>query len=314
MTRTAIDWPSTNTTADNRRQATARAAKPLACRCGNFVSCSSGPLPHPRLLGLAESYTGTVLSGFPAGIHIGTPGLTVPLILTLRDHPVLLAGRAGSGDSTSYSSLVSGLRTAPVFIIQNGSAATLTIELSLAGVRYLLGIPAATLARLSVPATSVLGPSVEALTERVELADSWSTAFALVDDYLLSRLPDHPIGHGLVDAAWRMIRSGQGNVRVSTIADQLDCSERTLHAKLHREGGLGPKALSRITRFNTARSLVHRRLMHRRHSPTLTQIAAECGYYDEAHLLREWNSFTGTTPTRWRTDDETAFHESHEGG
>lgn len=252
------------------------------------------------------------MSGFPAGIHIGTPGLTVPLILTMRDHPVRLTAQADSDDSTSYSSLVSGLYTTPVFIVQNGSAATLTIQLSLAGVRQLLGIPASALAGSSVPATAVLGQSVEELRERVEVADSWCAAFALVDDYLLSRLPSYPIEHGLADAAWQLIRSGQGNVRISTIAGQLDCSQRTLHAKLNQEAGVGPKSLSRITRFNMARRLIHLRVMKKHQSPTLAQIAAECGYFDEAHLLREWNGFTGTTPTRWRTDDETAFHQAHQ--
>jgi AraC-like DNA-binding protein len=40
-----------------------------------------------------------------------------------------------------------------------------------------------------------------------------------------------------------------------------------------------------------------------------SSIAAEVGFADEAHLIRDWRHFTGGTPARWRDDDEYAFAE-----
>lgn len=134
--------------------------------------------------------------------------------------------------------------------------------------------------------------------------------FGEVDSYLLHRLRDRDPQDSLAYEAWRLIESGHGRVRVSTVASELGCSQRTLHSALQREAGIGPKLLSRIARFNSARTLIHHRLASRQRTPTLADVAADCGYHDESHLIHEWSAFTGTTPTNWRTRDELAFHET----
>lgn len=272
-------------------------------------SDAADALPHPHLIGLVGSYNGSVLSGFPAGVHLGTPGLVIPLILTLQDRPVRYANRSGE-DSRSFSSLIAGLHQAPALITHDGSAASLTIHLTLAGARCLLGVPARDLLGTAVSATDILGPSVERLRQRVEQLQGWSQRFGEVDSYLLHRIRDRDPQDSLAYEAWRLIESGQGRVRVSTVASELGCSQRTLHSVLQREAGIGPKLLSRIARFNSARTLIHHRLASRQRTPTLADVAADCGYHDESHLIHEWSAFTGTTPTNWRTRDELAFHQT----
>lgn len=274
-------------------------------------SDSADSLPHPLLNGLVESYSGSVLTGYPPGIHVGTPGLVLPLILTLRDHRVRHADQAGL-EPQSFTSMVAGLHTAPALIHHDGSSASITVHLTLSGVHQLLDLPARALVGSVVPAAEVLGASIDGLREQLEQVDSWTERFAMIDDYLIRRLPRRPEG-GIATAAWQLIQAGQGLVRVSTVADELGCSRRTLHSALHREAGMGPKTLSRIARFTSARTLVHERLIRQQRTPTLADVAAECGYYDESHLIRDWTAFTGTTPADWRSRDELAFFEVHGG-
>jgi AraC-like DNA-binding protein len=33
--------------------------------------------------------------------------------------------------------------------------------------------------------------------------------------------------------------------------------------------------------------------------PNVAGVAAECGYFDQAHLVRDWQQFTGLAPTAW---------------
>jgi AraC-like DNA-binding protein len=54
--------------------------------------------------------------------------------------------------------------------------------------------------------------------------------------------------------------------------------------------GLPPKTLARIFRFDRAVSLLAQR------DARLADVAFECGYYDQAHLNRDFRGFAGTSP------------------
>jgi AraC-like DNA-binding protein len=41
---------------------------------------------------------------------------------------------------------------------------------------------------------------------------------------------------------------------------------------------------------------------HRRRG--LADVAAECGFYDQAHLTREWHDLAGCTPTTWLAEEQ----------
>jgi transcriptional regulator GlxA family with amidase domain len=133
----------------------------------------------------------------------------------------------------------------------------------------------------------------------------------LVDAFLRRRLTDGRRPDGLAVAAWEAITVSEGRRPVASVAEHLRCSPRTLHATVGAEIGIGPKALAKVVRFTTARALLHQRLLGGRREPTLAQIAADCGYADEAHLIRDWSAFHGTAPMGWRTSDEFAFHQAH---
>jgi transcriptional regulator GlxA family with amidase domain len=58
------------------------------------------------------------------------------------------------------------------------------------------------------------------------------------------------------------------------------------------EVGIGPKALARMVRFNRALALAKAAA-----TPDWAGIAVECGYADQAHLVREFRGFAGSSPT-----------------
>src|SRR6185312_4610964 len=90
--------------------------------------------------------------------------------------------------------------------------------------------------------------------------------------------------------AWRMLRASSGTVSIAQVAREVGWSDRHLSRGFQREIGLTPKAAARVIRFDRARRLLPR------HGGAV--VAAECGYADQAHLIREFVSFTGLSPTR----------------
>ena len=85
------------------------------------------------------------------------------------------------------------------------------------------------------------------------------------------------------------VRAGSGRVR--DLARDLRVSERTLVRLFDRHVGLSPKGFARIVRFQHA--LMHCRRIH---AHGLADLAAKCGYADQAHLTREFSALAGIAP------------------
>jgi AraC-like DNA-binding protein len=82
----------------------------------------------------------------------------------------------------------------------------------------------------------------------------------------------------------------RGLVSVDQLAQDAGISARQLERRFLNEVGLGPKLLSRIIRFQQVFRAVERC------EREWALVAVECGYYDQAHLIRDFNQFTHQTP------------------
>ncbi len=81
------------------------------------------------------------------------------------------------------------------------------------------------------------------------------------------------------------------DVPVSQIACHVGLSPRQVHRRCLREFGLSPSVLRRITRVHLAA-----RESSKAQPPSLTQLATDTGFADQAHFCREIRAMSGTTP------------------
>ncbi len=94
-----------------------------------------------------------------------------------------------------------------------------------------------------------------------------------------------------VQLAIKAMRSVHGNVDIDYIASQANLSSRQFRRRCREEAGLTPKHLCRILRFRRAQQLA--KCSSR---VNWAQIAAETGYFDQSHLIRDFGELTGRTP------------------
>ncbi len=105
--------------------------------------------------------------------------------------------------------------------------------------------------------------------------------------------------------AWRLLLRSGGQVRAADLAGRR-LEPAYLQRRLRAETGLTPKAAARVTRFDRARPDPPRQAAAGAGS-TLADIAAACGYYDQAHLAREFRALAGCPPRPgWRRSSETS--------
>jgi transcriptional regulator GlxA family with amidase domain len=101
---------------------------------------------------------------------------------------------------------------------------------------------------------------------------------------------------------WQALLSARGEVSISGLARETGWTSRHLGARFRAEIGLSPKAAARVVRFDRARRLLQRRVAAGG-APALADLAAACGYYDQAHLAREFRSLAGCPPSHWVTEE-----------
>ena len=119
----------------------------------------------------------------------------------------------------------------------------------------------------------------------------WDARFELLDVYIWRRIQAARAPSPDVAWACRRLRDTGGRLEVGALAAELGCSNRHLAARFREQVGLPPKTVSSLIRFQRAVD----RLSHDDGS-RFAEIATDCGYYDQAHLNREFRRLAGTTP------------------
>lgn len=101
-----------------------------------------------------------------------------------------------------------------------------------------------------------------------------------------------------------LIRSS-GSIRIEDIAQETGYTTRYLDQCFRAETGLPPKQLAKILRFQAAISA-----LNQPNGRTLTEIAADLGYFDQAHFVHDFKAYTGLTPRKYRLQLEGCqYHE-----
>jgi AraC-like DNA-binding protein len=179
------------------------------------------------------------------------------------------------------------------FSVVAGACAPSYLQVPLAplGAFTLLHTPVDELTSQLADLRDVAGDGARLLAERVRDAPTWDARFRALDQYLLGRAEDGPRPAPEVAQAWHRLLASGGATPIGRIATEVGWSHKHLITKFRRQVGLTPKTVARLIRFD----LVWRRVGA---APRQWgQIAAESGYADQAHLVRECRAFTGLTPT-----------------
>ena len=188
--------------------------------------------------------------------------------------------------------LVAGQLQSPLTIAPTGEVDLVGIRFEPAGLGRLLSSPLDALGETPIELGEVSSPLHRALESAVleGLRDERVPRALRVVGRFLEDNPARPTA--FVERAVTLIERYCGDVRVAALADHLSVSRRTLERGFRSRVGLSPKTFARVVRFQRLLEL----------APTTASWAAravDCGYYDQAHLIRDFRAFTGSSPERY---------------
>jgi len=268
----------------------------------------------PRLRACVHGYfaSSSHLRGPVQEQHL--PSAEVPLLLNFGAPHRRLDTESSDEWTTRDGAWVVGLHTRHQVTRASGERHFMVVRFTPIGAHLFLGLPMHLIANEAIDLEAIDPGLARTLMNRAQAARTWTDRFAAMESLIAERIADAETSSP-VSVVWRQLAAADGRIALGSLARELDCSHRTLIARFRTCVGLPPKTIVRLLRFNRVMRAIDRS------SPTRTNevvgkpyiesthadgrgarairwadIATDCGYFDQAHLIKDFREFAGNTP------------------
>ncbi|PZP41079.1 MAG: hypothetical protein DI598_18660, partial [Pseudopedobacter saltans] len=163
------------------------------------------------------------------------------------------------------------------------------------GAYRLLGIPQGLLLGRFPDIEQLLPPSVKEVQHKLEdNVASISNIVKILDQWLLDLLLKSQVDVARIAYASHFIQNGYGLQKIDDLCSKLFITKRTLELEFKEKIGMSPKMFSRIIRFNKIQNIIASSA-----KPDFTQIIHDFNYFDQAHFIKEFKTFSGFSPSKY---------------
>lgn len=188
---------------------------------------------------------------------------------------------------------LAGQLEGPLLLRTSGAASILGVRFRPQGAGQLLGIPMQELTGCMTPLGDLWGgPGLREVSNAGSVAELEAALLKL----------EKGAEDRLVDEAVRQLADFQRARDVGNLAARLGVSSRQLERRFKARVGLSPKRFARIQRFQNVFQTIGE------DGAGWVDAAIACGYYDQAHLIRDFRDFSGEAPSVLLAEGELAEH------
>lgn len=241
--------------------------------------------------------------GFTAGWEQMVPTGTVHVLVNLGAREFHWRG-SGAGDGGGGGTA----RTRPSAVLSAASTGLLSVDLDEwrsavfvcfrpGGAYPFIGMPVSAIDEPLLDLESVWGLDGALLRERLLEAPTPHAALAVVEDVLLAHAV-RPLEPDVAVA--RAVAALERGTPVAQVADRLGVSHSTLLRRFTAQVGLPPKHFARIRRLQRLLAAATSMAGGDGRGTDWARVAAECGYFDQAHLIADFRRLTGVAPSDYR--------------
>jgi AraC-like DNA-binding protein len=157
-----------------------------------------------------------------------------------------------------------------------------------------LGAPVATITDVTLPAEPLWGPSATELGANMAALPHVEQLIAAAEGFLRARWPPEDPQVELVGRIAAALLHDREIARVEDVARRFDLRPRTLQRLFARYVGVSPKWVLRRYRLHEAAAA-----LAREQDRPWAEVAAELGYFDQSHFIRDFTAAIGLTPVAY---------------
>ncbi|MGQ3013078.1 MAG: AraC family transcriptional regulator [Flavobacteriales bacterium] len=179
-----------------------------------------------------------------------------------------------------------------------GTIGLFSVRFQPAGLQAFVPMQAGDLSGLTVEPDSIWGPDGDVLQDRMLNASSHTQRIQIIEAFLRQRLRRNSYSTDAIAYCIQQLHQSGGQVSMETLAEKANMGRRHLERRFVSGVGMSPKLLSRIIRFQNMLRLIGENRLN-----SLTALAYEGGYYDQAHFIKDFREFTGLNPRAYFSEN-----------
>ena len=223
------------------------------------------------------------------------PSGTIDLLINLHENEVRIYDPTKPERYNRFSgAVVSGTHSGPFVIDTREIVSVIGVHFRPGGAFPFLGTPASELADAHVDLEALWGISAIELRERLCVAKTPAERLNLFEKALVAHLLRPLERHYAVRFALDTFGRAASGLAIRDVARDAGLSQRRFIQLFAREVGMPPKLFCRVGRFRHALETVRRTA-----APEWGRVAADCGYYDQSHLIHDFRLFSNLSPTEY---------------
>jgi AraC-like DNA-binding protein len=222
------------------------------------------------------------------------PSGTSELVINLRDDEIRIHHPAHSKHRHLSGAVLSGPYSSILVVDAMQHESMLGVHFKPGGAFPFLGALASELTDAHADLGDLWGRPANQLRERLCYAVAPRDRFQIMEQVLIDRLPSSPKRRRAIATALDAFGPDGTGASVRDVAREVGLCQRRFRNMFAAQVGLTPKIFCRILRFQRVRTMAKQI-----DEPDWAQIASTCGYFDQSHLINDFQEFSGFSPTEY---------------
>lgn len=186
---------------------------------------------------------------------------------------------------------VIGQLTKPLEIEPTGKSDIFSVRFHPEGFLPFATIPLKEMENTAISLEKIFGNEGIKIEQKMLNTNSSTEKIKLIETFLLNRLTDNETVDRIVKSTVETILTANGQLSINELSKQTSINRRQLERKFSASIGLSPKQLSKTIRLQATL-----KILLDKNFTSLTALAYENEYYDQAHFIKDFKEFTGVTP------------------
>jgi AraC-like DNA-binding protein len=142
----------------------------------------------------------------------------------------------------------------------------------------------------------IWGRLVNEIRDQLLEVDSPEARFLLLESFLLGQVRRSLEANRLITFAVQQLQQSPQFLAIRDLANTVGITQKHLISQFEKVVGLRPKTFARISKFQKVLTTIEQQK-----KVEWSGIAYDCGYYDQAHFIKEFHAFSGLNPSAYLT-------------